>query len=196
MNNLLKDLFISEVRLKLLKITLPQPNSEFHVRGLVRLVGTEINAVRRELQKLETIGVLRKRQSGNRIYYRAEPSNMYYAELLAMLAKDEGICADIIKNQKKLGDIKYAMVSRAFLRGRVPTHLDVDLFIVGKVNNSVLKEIITTEEQKIGREINYTVMDEDEFMFLKRKNDTFIAKLLTQSRTMLIGDEEQFSSIF
>ena len=38
-------------------------------------------------------------------------------------------------------------------------------------------------------------MPAEEFKHRKRKNDNFIIKVLSQSRTMLIGDEEKFYAI-
>lgn len=192
---MLKDIFVSEVRVKILKTMLPGPTDQFHVRGLVRAVHTEINAVRRELLRLLTLGLLKKRQSGNRIYYTVNTSSIYYPELLSLVSKEEGIGADIINSVKLLGDVKFAVLSRAFSRGRTSTQLDVDLFIVGAPKADVLERIIKAEEQRVNKEINYTVMTEDEFIFRKRKNEVFISRLLAQGRTMLIGDEEEFCGI-
>jgi len=192
---MLKDLFVSAVRVKILKIFLFDKDKSYHVRSLVRAVGSEINAVRRELQKLTSIGFLRRRPSGNRVYYSLNSSSIYYPELLSLFVKEDGIGADIIKAEKELGNAKYAVLARSFVRGRASTVLDVDLFVVGGVNIEVLKNIVSNEERKQNRELNYTVMGEDEFNFRKRRNDPFIVKILSQSRVMLIGDEEEFSSI-
>jgi predicted transcriptional regulator/predicted nucleotidyltransferase len=194
--SMLKDLFVSEVRIRILKTMLKNPEKAFHVRGLVRAVNTEINAVRRELDRLTSVGLLRKRQSGNRIYYNVNTSSILFPELLSLVSKEEGLGADIIRNIKKLGGIEFAVVSRAFLRGRQSTVLDVDLFIVGTVNMPILEEIIKRNEKLLGKEINYTVMPADEFIFRKRKNDSFISRLMAQSRTMLIGDEEEFCTVY
>ena len=192
---MLKDLFVSAVRVKILRIFLFDKDKSYHVRSLVRAVGSEINAVRRELQKLTAIGFLRRRPSGNRVYYSLNSSSIYYPELLSLFVKEGGIGADIIKAEKELGNVKYAALARSFIRGRVSTILDVDLFVVGSVNIEVLKNIVSNEEKRYGKELNYTVMGEDEFNFRKRRNDSFIVKILSQSRVMLIGDEEEFSSI-
>jgi len=192
---MLKDLFVSAVRIKILKIFLFDKDKSYHVRLLVRAVGSEINAVRRELQKLTKIGFLRRRPSGNRVYYSLNSSSIYYPELLSLFVKEEGIGADIIKAEKELGNAKYAVLARAFVRGRASTVLDVDLFVVGSINIEVLKNIVSNEERRRNKEINYTVMGEDEFNFRKRRNDPFIVRILSQSRVMLIGDEEEFSSI-
>ena len=192
---MLKDLFVSEVRIKILYLMLTRPDEQFHVRAIVRAVKAEINAVRRELAKLEGMGLLRKRQSGNRIYYKADTSHIYFPELLAMVAKTEGIGGIIQKNTKDLGNIKFAVLSTAFLRGRKSTVLDVDLFLVGDINQEVLKRVISVGEREMGIEVNYSVMSEEDFTFRKRKNDHFISKVLTQSRTMLAGDEEEFCAV-
>ena len=107
---MLKDIFVSEVRVKILKILLPNPNNSLHVRAIVRAVETEINAVRRELERLERVGLLRKRQSSNRLYYTVDTSNIYYTELLSLVAKDEGFGFAIVNNKKLHGDIKFAIL--------------------------------------------------------------------------------------
>lgn len=192
---MLRDLFVSDVRLKILRLTLSRPEEQFHVRAIVRAVEAEINAVRRELFKLEGMGLLRKRQSGNRIYYKVDTSHLYYPELLPLVIKEEGVGGAILKNAKEIGNIKFAVLSKSFLRGRRSTVLDVDLFIVGDVNLEFLKRLVAGSEREMGREINYSVMSEEDFMFRKRKNDHFVAKVLTQSRTMLMGDEDEFYSV-
>lgn len=192
---MLKDLLISEVRVNILKKMLPNPDKSYHVRALVRAVDTEINAVRRELARLNGVGLLRKRPSGNRIYYSVDSASPYYPELLALVAKDEGIGASIIENLKRLGDVKFAVLSKAFVRGRQASVLDVDLFIVGDVTLDVLKELVEKEQNKQSKEINYSVMSMEDFEFRKRKGDSFINKILSQSRTMLVGDEEEFSRV-
>lgn len=193
---MLKKLFVSEVRIKILRATLLRPEQQFHIRGLVREVSTEINAVRRELKNLEEVGLLQSRKSGNRIYYTVNFHSFYYPEMLSLVAKSFGLSASIIKNAKNLGDIKYAMLSRAYAGGRRKSSaLDVDLLVVGKVNLDALEDLIKKEEEMRNKEINYTVMGEEEFNFRKRKNDPFVMRVLMQSRIMLAGDEEEFCSL-
>ncbi|HBY10225.1 TPA: hypothetical protein DEG20_03175, partial [candidate division WWE3 bacterium] len=82
-----------------------------------------------------------------------------------------------------------------YLRGRQSTALDVDLFIVGTVDQTEFDKVIKENETITGREINYSVMDVEEFNYRKRTYDQFIMKILSQSRAMLIGDEEEFVSV-
>lgn len=192
---MLNNLFISEVRVNILKLLLLNPKRGFHIRAIVRQVGSEINAVRRELDNLFEIHLVTRRQSSNKIFYQIDTSHPFYSDLLSLIAKEEGIGATIIKREKHIGAIEYAVLSLAFLRGRKSTALDVDLFLVGNINLDVLKNIVLEEESKINREINYSAMTLEEFMSRKRTNDPFIYRVLTQSRTMLIGDDEKFCAV-
>lgn len=193
---MLEKLLISQVRLKILRTMLTRPSEQFHIRGLVREVSTEINAVRRELSNLESIGLLFSRKSGNRVYYTVNIHSTYYPELLALVAKAYGLGANIITGIKGLGDVKFAVLSKAFAgKRRKSSSLDVDLFVVGKVNIDALEDMVKKEQELRGHEINYAVMGEEEFNYAKRKNDQFVIRVLLQSRIMLVGDEEEFCSL-
>lgn len=162
----------------------------YHVRELVRRTKDEINAVRRELLFLENKGILVKEPRSNRVYYSLSRSYPFYFELLRLGAKNVGLGSEILKNRVKIGKIKYAMFSGRFARRlkREPTH--VDFLIVGTVVLPELAILIRNEEKRLNTEINYTVMSEEEFLFRKKKRDSFILSILGGSRIMLIGDEE------
>lgn len=192
---MLQELFVSEVRIKILKLLLLNPDKSYHVRAIVRAVSAEINAVRRELDNLIGINLLRKRQSSNKLFYTVDTTHLLYSDLLSRLSKEEGLGGKLVKRLKELGGIKFMMISKAFLRGRLSSALDVDLFVVGDVRIDSLEKIIKEYQQETTREINYSVMSEEEFRHRKRANDHFITKILSQSRSMLVGDEEKFSSV-
>jgi DNA-binding transcriptional ArsR family regulator len=166
----------------------------FHVRELVRRVDEEINAVRRELLILEKKGILKKEPRANRVYYYLDKNYIYYYDLVNLFAKSHGLGADIIKNRVKIGKIKYAMLSGKFARGGEVTPENVDLLVVGTIVLPELSIYVKREEETRGREINYTVMTEEEFSFRKKRNDPFIGAILIGSRVMLIGDEESMVS--
>ncbi len=193
---MLNEILISKVRVDILRLFILNPTKSYHVRAVVREVGAEINAVRRELLRLENINLLRKRQSSNRLYYVVNVDHPFFSDLLSMYGKEEGLGALLLKNMKHLGNVEFAFLAKAFLGGRVSTPLDVDLFIVGnKVNLEVLKNLISQFESSSGKEINYSVMTNDEFLQRKRKMDNFVTKLLIQGRVMLQGNETDLASM-
>lgn len=187
---MLNDLITSKSRVKLLNVFLKSPSDMYHVRDLVRKTNDEINAVRRELAYLEKKGILNKEPRANRIYYSLSKSYPFYSDLVQIGVKIIGLGAEILKNRAKLGKIKYAMFSGKFIRKIKDNADSVDLLVVGNVVLPELALLVKAEERILGREINYTVMSEEEFSFRKKRHDPFIYSIIFGSRLMLIGDQE------
>ncbi len=188
----LEDIIISRVRVKLLSLFLSNPGSMYHVRDIVRKVGEEINAVRRELAHMEKGGMVTKEQRANRLFYTFRKDYPLYFELMEVIGKTTGLGWNIVKHKAKLGKIKFAMLSGRLLRS-LPrkSQSDVDLLVVGTVVLPELAQLIKAEEVRRERELNYTVMTEEEFQFRKRRRDPFVLSILEGSRLMLVGDEEE-----
>ena len=184
------DLITSKTRVKLLMLFLTTPTDMYHVRECVRQVKEEINAVRRELILLEKKGILNKEPRANRVYYSLSKEYPFYYDLLRIGAKSFGLGSEILDNRVKLGKIKYAMFSGKFVRKIKDTPEDVDLMVVGTVVLPELAILVRAEESRLGIEINYTAMTEEELKFRKSRNDPFLTGILSGSRVMLIGDEE------
>lgn len=186
---MLQDIIISKCRVKLLQVFFSQPQEIFYIRQLVRLIGEEINAVRRELQHLEKAGLAKKENRGNRIYYWMDKDHPLYGDLMSLVSKTVGLGETIVKNRTKFGKVRLAMLSGRFARNLPTKEGGVDLLVVGDIQLSELAKIIRPEETKLGREINYTAMSRQEFDFRKKRHDPFLQGILADSRIMLIGDE-------
>lgn len=186
----MQDFIMSKVRLKLITEFLSNPTEMFYIRQLTRNLDEEINAVRRELLHLTARGMLKDEKRGNRIYYSFNKNYLFHKELLSMVGKSTGLGLSIAKAAPKLGKLKYVMISGRFLRQMPRAKDTVDLLIVGDVILPQLSDLIREQEAKLSREINYTVMTEEELAYRKTHNDPFIARILEGSRVMIIGDEE------
>lgn len=187
----LADIITSKVRIKILELFFSNLKEAYHVRGIVRETSEEINAVRRELTKLEKDGVLRKEPRGNRIYYSIRPEYPLFSDLISIVAKTTGLGKTIIENRNKIGRVSFVMFSGKFVRHKEHKREDdVDILVVGEVVLPELASIIRTEETSRGQEINYTAMSRDEFDFRKKRRDPFLLGILSGSRVMIIGDEE------
>jgi len=187
----LSDIITSKVRIKVIELFFSDLKEIHHVRGITRKVGEEVNAVRRELAKLEKDGVLRKEPRGNRIYYSPRREYSFFQDLLSMTAKTTGLGKSIIENKNKIGKVSFVMFSGKFIEGKARKREDdVDILVVGEVVLPELSALIRTEESKRGFEINYTVMSREEFEFRKKRRDPFLLGILSASRVMVIGNEE------
>lgn len=192
---MLKDLVVSRVRVKILTLFFSFPGKIFHVREIVRQTQEEINAVRRELQHLEKIGLFSKERRANRLYYNARKDYPLYFEILAIITKTAGLGESLIKEKARLGKVKYAMISGRFARkSERKEKNDIDLLIVGNIVLPELVRLVKLEEARVKQEINYTVMSEEEFNFRKKRRDPFVISILAISKVMVIGDEEELIS--
>ncbi|MBI4032906.1 MAG: winged helix-turn-helix transcriptional regulator [Candidatus Blackburnbacteria bacterium] len=191
----LSDFIVSKVRVKLLKTFLENPKEMYHVRDLVRRTNEEINAVRRELSRMEAAGMATKEKRGNRLYYWFKNDYPYFQELLGLVAKSTGLGFEIRKNRGKLGKVSFVMFSGEFAK-----HIDrknneqVDVLVIGDIVLPELALLIRQEEARRGKEINYTPMTREEFEFRKSRRDPFVLGILSGSRVMILGNEEEFVS--
>lgn len=192
---MLTDLFVSQVRVDIIKLFLRSPGLRIHIRGVCRAIDAEINAVRRELSNLTSLGFLRKEKSGNKIYYQPRPDFILLDELLGMVVKTTGLGKAIINDADDLGKVDFAFVAKEFAKGRRSRSSDVDLFVIGKVAVSKLERLIRTEQERLEREVNYTVLTPEEFDFRRRRKDPFLVSVLKQPRIVLIGDEGKYADI-
>ncbi|MBI2268106.1 MAG: winged helix-turn-helix transcriptional regulator [Candidatus Blackburnbacteria bacterium] len=191
----LRDFIVSGVRVKLLKAFLEDSREMYHVRDLVRRIGEEINAVRRELSRMEEAGMVRKEKRGNRLYYWFRGDYVFFPELTSLVAKTTGLGFAIRKNRGRIGKLDFVMFSGEFVRhASRKTSDQVDVFVVGDVVLPELALLIRQEETKREQEINYTPMTREEFEFRKSRRDPFVLGVLMNKRVMIIGEEEEFVS--
>lgn len=187
----MKDIIRSRVRIKILKLFLSDLSEIYHVRGVVRKTSEEINSVRRELIRLEKHSILQSEHRGNRVYYWTRDDYLYFGNLLSIVAKSTGIGAEIIESKRKIGKVSFVMFSGKFVRRKTrKKEDDVDILVVGEIVLPELAALIRKEESIRGSEINYTVMSREEFIFRKKRRDPFLLGILSGSRVMIIGDEE------
>jgi len=190
----LSDFITSRVRIKLLQAFLSQPQEMFYVRELTRLIDEEINAVRRELSRMQNAGMVQSEKRGNRLYYQFRSNYPFFSELLSLVTKTTSVGRSIINNRSKLGFVKYAFISERLACGLPRQEDEIDLVIIGKVIMPQLDQIVKKLEKKLDTEINYSSMTEEEFKYRKNRKDPFITNVLLHPHIMLIGSENKLLS--
>lgn len=181
-------LFISKVRIKCVKYFLFNPDVPIHLRGAVRDFKEEINAVRRELTRLEEIKLIKSESRGNRRYFVLNTEYEFLPELKGMFHKTFGLGGALRSNADKLGELQYAILTDAFVSGNKLGSQDVDLVIIGNIDLQTLADIISDAEKKLGREINYTVLKGSEFILRKKRRDAFVTELLMREKIVVFGN--------
>ncbi len=191
----LEDIITSEARVKILIELFSETNKHLYVRELTRRVGTEINAVRRELKRLTQAGLIKKEKRGNRLYYLIKKDYPFYYELVSMVAKEAGIGKAVLENQSRLGKIKLALLSAPFAEGRKSQQNELDLLLVGNINREVLEEIIKDIKSRTDKDVNYTILGDEEFEYLKNRRDVFLLSFLIAPNILLVGETDKYLTI-
>ncbi len=177
----------SKTRVKLLTLFLLNPESEFYIREIVRMTGENINGVRRELANLESFGLLIGERKGNQRYFCVDHDFFLYNELQQIVLKTEGVGRLIRENLSIVRNIECMFIYGSFARGTAGGRSDIDLFIVGDVDEKTLIPLVHTSERAIGREINYTLMDGSEFARRRERGDPFVKNVMNERKILIIG---------
>lgn len=184
---MLEHLFGSRTRVKLMGLFLRHPDEPLFVREITRRIGTQINAVRRELANLVRLGLLteavvsakepagRKAPGLKRRYYKVNRSFVLLPEVTALIIKARVLLERQLDQEiLKLGDVRYLSLMGMFLGMPAP----LDLFIVGHVNDELLKKLLQSTEADLGFEINFSLMTPEEYKERKDIGDKFLQSVM------------------
>ncbi len=183
---ILEKLFDSKTRARILKFFLNNPEGIFQTKEIANKVKVKSPSLQKELKKLKKIGFLKTTLRNKKRYYGLCQNFIFYPELKKIILKINPPSGTKILNQiKKLGKIKFALLSGLFVNfDKSP----VDLFIVGEnIRRAKLKNFLENLEAEIGKEINYVLMTNQEFLYRQNMCDKFIADLLEKPNKILIN---------
>lgn len=83
---MLETLVSSKIRRALLEYILTHPTHRFYLRGLAKELGLTISPLRRELKRLEALGVLKAYQEANIRFYVVDQASLHFAQLKSAVA--------------------------------------------------------------------------------------------------------------
>lgn len=183
-------LFKSKARSAVFLLYFSNPENSFYLRELERMLNIPVSIIRKELIRLEEEGVFVSEKKGNLVYYRVNTSYPLFEELKSIVRKTIGIEGLLKEAVLKIKGIKTAFIYGSFAKGRERAKSDVDLFIVGNIDEGQLIRQLNNIEKTIKREVNYTVFSREEYKIKKKKKDSFIVNLIHSSKIMLAGSQD------
>lgn len=179
---MLKEIFSSNTRVKLLNVFLLNPEEEYFIRELTRLLDEQINSVRRELDNLKKVGLLKARSKNRKKYYHVNKDFIIYNELRNICAKASAFDTDIVKQIKKLGDFDLIVLAGVFVDE--PETKNVDLLLVGQADKVDLERFFKNE-LKFEREVKYSLMSKEDFLYRFNLNDKFIKEMVKSEKNII-----------
>ncbi len=179
---MLEKLFTSGIRADIMSLLFNNPEEKFYVREIARLVRKNPSGVKKELDKLENMDLVRSEKEGNLKYFKVNKNSSLFPELKGLIAKSLGL-PGALKSVLKASEAKTAFIYGHYTgNSNAPS---IDLFIVSDSNH--LEKNLMDVEKRFGREIHYTVMREAEYKTKKKTGDRRLKKLLNTKKILLLG---------
>jgi len=179
----------SKLRKELLRLYFSNPEQEYYVRELERMLAFSAANLRRELVKLEQAGLFRSRRVANLVYYGLNKNSPIYSELKSIVFKTIGIEGSLRKIIESTKGIETALIYGSFAAGKETASSDIDLLVIGKPDEDKFMTAVNRLEKELGREVNYTVYSASEYEKRKDKRDSFTENILKRPKIMLKGTE-------
>jgi DNA-binding transcriptional ArsR family regulator len=179
-STILKALFSSQTRVKLLSTFLLHPENEYFIRELTRLLGEQINSIRRELENLRRIGLVKSRHRNRKKYYHVDTDFPLYADLRSIFSREIQTESPVIASLKKLPNIQLILLAGSF----TGTESKVDLLIVGQVPKEILEALLAQEPSL--KHVKYSIFSEADFLYRLSLKDRFILEILHDPRHRIV----------
>lgn len=177
---MLKHLFTSKARVKLLTHFLLHPDEEHYVRELTRTLDEQINSVRRELDNLKRMGLLKSRSKNRKKFYSVNQNFILFRDLRNIIIKATNSADNLIKQILKMGNPDFLLISGLF----VQKEAQVDLLVVGEVDKEKLEAFLDNLETD--RPIKFSHLTTEDFIYRVKCRDKFILDLV-QDPDNIIG---------
>jgi len=177
---MLKNLFTSKARVKLLELFLLHSEDEYFIRELTRKLDEQINSIRRELDNLKKIGLLKSKTKNRKKYYIVDKNFFIFDELKSIFVKSMSDNDTITKKITKCGQIDLLVLSGVF----VDKISSIDLLIVGNMDKNKLSDILNNE-MDAKKPVKFSILPKEEFLYRLKCKDKFITEILADSSNII-----------
>jgi len=192
MTSKIDKLFGSRTRVTLLGKLLMYPDRSFYLRELSRDLKIPYSMLYKEEKNLVSLGILNEEKKGKVTLVSANRKLPYFAELKSLLIRTVGLGNLVKKALSELEEIRYALIYGSFASGEESEKSDVDLLVIGNVNEEKLLSTTSQIEKEVGREVNYILWSEEEFIKRVETRHHLLNEIATRPLFMLIGEEDEF----
>ena len=183
--SVLKALFSSQTRVKLLSTFLLHPEEEYFIRELTRLLNEQINSIRRELENLRRVGLVKARHKHRKQYYRVDTEFVLYNDLRSLFSKAVQGESPFVASLRTLPNVKLLLLAGSFSG----TESKVDLLLVGEVKKEVIEALLAQDPSL--KYVKYSIFTEADFLYRLSLKDRFVLEILNDPRHLIISNTLQ-----
>lgn len=184
---MLEKLFTSKNRIKIMEFLFFNKN-ETYLREISSKLKISPSAVKRELENLETIGLIKKEKKKITL----NKKNSIAEDLKDIFIKTDSIVYPIKESLENI-NADFILIFGSYARGDSSSESDIDLLVIGNIKSFDLHNKIKPIENKINREINPVVWTVENLR--KEKNSGFVRDIFKKGIIMIKGEENELRKI-
>ena len=183
---MLKALFGSETRVKVISAFLLNPEKSYSVRVLARETSIPSATLRKEILSLKNFGLLKLEGKDNWII---DKNFIIFPELRALIAKAQLLSSQkFIEGLSRISQPKLLALTGFFTGDEM---VKTDILVVGKIKRRPFLKLLHDLEKDLGQEINYTIIEETEFVYRREVMDIFLYNILHGKTIFLINELDE-----
>jgi len=183
----------SKIRKRIISLFVYNQHKEFYLSEIAKIVKTSPGTAQRELNRLLQSDFILFKKRANLSIYALNKRYSLIKEIESIVKKTYGIEVELKKELGRIKGISYAFLFGSYVKTGFKSDSDIDLFVIGEMDEDRVYKAVKKVEETIGREINYHIATLKEFTEKIKIN--FFYKDITQNFTLLMGNENEFRRI-
>ncbi|MBU1163960.1 nucleotidyltransferase domain-containing protein [Patescibacteria group bacterium] len=176
----------SKIQKKVLAYFFTNPQKEHYLRELANILSIDPGNLSKNMKELTKQSFFNTKKVGTSKMFILNNKHPLYHDLKKIIFKTEGIEGSLKKIISQFLTVKKAFIFGSYAHGNEAQFSDVDVMIIGQVEEDKLVSEVRILEKKLGREINYILMTQQEFDQKRKKKNPFLENVLGDKKISLI----------
>lgn len=177
---------------EILKLFFKDVEKEYYFREISKILNKEPSYYQKYLDRLVEDKILLDNRRGNMRFFRLNKEHPLYEEIKSIVSKTVGLENELKEIVDKLSDVECAFIFGSIAIGKENSNSDVDLMLIGDVDQNIFTPLLSSAEGKISREINYHIYSRKEIIKKIKEHDGFISNIFLSPIIKLKGDPYEF----
>jgi predicted nucleotidyltransferase len=178
---------------EILKLFFEDPKKEYYFREIAKNLNKEPSHYQKYLDNLVDDKILLDERRGNMRFFRLNKEHPLYEEIKSIISKTSGLENELKKLIDKLDNVEYAFIFGSIAKGMENNNSDIDLMLIGNIDQNALTTMISSIESKIAREINYHIYSSQEIVKKIKEKNNFISNIFLSPIIKLKGNPYDFT---
>lgn len=180
---------------EILKLFFKDVEKEYYFREISKILNKEPSYYQKYLDRLVEDRILLDNRRGNMRFFRLNKEHPLYEEIKSIVSKTVGLENELKEMVDKLCGVECAFIFGSIAKGKENSNSDVDLMLIGDVDQNIFTPLLSSVESKISREINYHIYSRKEITKKIKERDGFMSNIFLSPIIKLKGDPYEFEGI-